>query len=110
MVKNWITLEIPPGYVGETPKVYQENGCILSVFVKLTPSTNGTDEETNFKTENNGSKNRKQGFNYKFEPKLDGSGYWFNHQNGKRWGNSGKTGSGIGLLIKGFFNVFGSKK
>lgn len=97
MAKTWMTIEIPPGYQADIPKVYQENGQILSVFVKLKPKENG-------------SENRSTNFDYKFGRKPDGSGYGFINQNPERWRNSGKAGGGLGLLIKGFFNVFGSKK
>lgn len=110
MGKNWMTIEIPPGYIGDTPKIYMEGNKILSVFVKLTPDKDETAENIKSKTQNNGSKNRKQSFDYKVERNPDSGGLRFIHQNSKRRENNGKQGSGVGFLIKGFFNVFGSKK
>ena len=110
MRKKWITLEIPQGYDGETPKVYIEDGKILSIFVKLTPVKDGPTEKNHSKTQDNGSKNRKQSFDYKFERNPEGGGYRFKHKSCKRREHSGEHGSGIGLFLKGFINVFGSKK
>ena len=80
-----MTVEIPQGYTGETPKVKVECDRILSIVIELKPSC----------------------FDYKVEPNAV---YRFVHQSDKRRINSRKAGNGIGLLIKGFFNIFGSKK
>jgi hypothetical protein len=97
MEKHTTEIEIPAGYIGETPKVYHENGKLKAIYIILKPINNGITDGDKY-------------FDYQFGPRQDGSGYGFNRQSIKGRGYRGEMGDGIRLLFKGFFNIFGNKK